>query len=99
MDILLGYCLRNVTRFLFVVLVATTWTSRAGFSFSRRCMNAKARICTIERAKVPCSFTLSMVHLRAMALMHRREKDNPAQEVHVVATRTTNKILVTFLKQ
>ena len=39
MDILLGYCLRNVTRFLFVVLVATTWISRAGFSFSRRCMN------------------------------------------------------------
>ena len=51
MDILLGYCLRNVTRFLFVVLVATTWTSRAGFSFSRRCMIAMARRCTIERAK------------------------------------------------
>ena len=91
MDISLGYCWRNVTRFLFVVLVATAWISRAGFSFSRRCMN--------ERAKVPCSFALSMVHLRAMAFMHRREKENPAQEVHVVATRTTDKILVTFLKQ
>ena len=34
MDISLGYCLRNVTRTLFVVLVATTWTSRAGLSFS-----------------------------------------------------------------
>ena len=49
------------------------------------------------------TFALSMVHLRAMALMHRREKENLAQEVHdiVVATctRTTDKILVTFLKQ
>ena len=99
MDISLGYCLRNVTRFLFVVLVATTWTSRAGFSFSRRCMNAMARTCTIERAKEHGTFALSMVHLRAMALMHRREKENPAREVHVVAARTTDKILVTFLKQ
>ena len=51
MDISLGYCLRNVTRILFVVLVATTWTSCAGLSFSRRCINAMARRCTIERAK------------------------------------------------
>ena len=49
--------------------------------------------------KMACSFALSMVHLRAMALMHRREKEKSAQEIHVVATRTTDKILVTFLKQ
>ena len=58
-----------------------------------------ARRCTIERVKEHGTFALSMVHLCAMALMHRREKENPAQEVHVVATRTTDKILVTFLKQ
>ena len=99
MDISLGYCLRNVTRILFVVLVATTWTSCAGLSFSRRCINAMARRCTIERAKEHETFALSMVYLRAMALKHRREKENSAQEVHAVATRTAGKILVTFLKQ
>ena len=99
MDILLGYCLRNVTRFLFVVLVATTWTSRAGFSFSRRCINAMARRCAIERVKEHGTFALSMVHMRALAFMHQREKENPAREVHLIATRTTDKILVTFVKQ
>ena len=70
MDISLGYCLRNVTRILSVVLVATTWTSCAGFSFSRRCINAMARRCTIERVKEHGTFALSMVHMRALAFMH-----------------------------
>ena len=99
MDISLGYCLRNVTRILFVVLVATTWTSCAGLSFSRRCINAMARRCTIERVKEHGTFALSMVHMRALAFMHRREKENPAQEVHAVATRTTDKNLATCPKQ
>ena len=99
MDISLGYCLGNVIRILSVVLVATTWTSCAGFSFSRRCFNAMARRCTIERVKEHGTFALSMVHMRALAFMHRREKENSAQEVHVVATRSADKILVTFLKQ
>ena len=95
MDLVLGFFAPGAHKVLSVVPAATKWTFLGAWSFSRRRCNPMARRHTIERAQTLGALALSMAHLRAMGLSHRRDKENLTPNSCPFAPGTTDKAMST----